>query len=178
MNTEDEYLFTDFDEIYNHFGAKTLQDRYSFIYEKMENYIQERYNDNSILINEDLLQQVIIDYFADIYRLKKFHRIEHVNPTKIAAYEVYWIWRRKPLQLSIQKNNSSKKLFANEGFLTMFIAHECLECNPTDPMTDEQEQAYLAFLRHINYYFKYRSVDKQALEIMLVAWNTGRIISK
>ena len=170
---ENEFAQVDYNDVRTHFGDDTIKDRYSFLYEKMNEYISERYSDGHLYINEDILQQAVMDYFVDIYRLKKFHRIERVNITKIVAYEVYWLWRRKPIQLSKASGNVTKDVFANEGFLTVFIAHECLGKDSLVPLNDDQENAYLNFLRHINYCLKYRNVEKQALESILMAFGTG-----
>ncbi len=178
MNNErNEYSQVPFDEIRSHFGDKTIKERYSFLYEKIQEYIDTRYENKELKINEDILHQAVMDYFSDIYRLKKFHKIERVNISKIVAYEVYWLWRRKPIQLMDEVGNSSKKVFSNEGFLTVFIAHELLGEEASIPMTDEQEKIYLNFLNHVYYCLKYRGVDKQSLETMLIAMETGKSIS-
>ncbi len=176
VNEDKEFNQIDFDEIRSHFGDKTIKERYSYIYEKIQEYIFERHEESVLSINEDILHQVVMDYFADIYRLKKFHRIERINITKIVAYEVYWLWRRKPIQILNTSNNSPKEVFANEGFLTVFIAHECLGVDATVPMSDDQEKAYLKFLSHINYCLKYRAIERQAIETMLMAVEMGKVL--
>lgn len=123
-----------------------------------------------------LSYDAIMDYYADIYRLKEFHKIEHINITKIVSYEVYWLLRRKPIQVKAMSIDS-KVVFANEGFLTTFIAHECLVPEETQPMNKEKEEVFFKYLRHINYHLKYRNVDKQNLEIMLYSFETGRFIA-
>lgn len=173
-----EYCQIPYDEIRNHFGDDKIKERYSFLYEKMSEYIEARYDESILIINEDILHQAIMDYFADIYRLKLFHKIDRVNITKIVAYEVYWLWRRKPIQLVNAFGNTSKMVFANEGFLTTFIAHACLgEDDALKPMSKEQEEKYLKFLSHINYCLKYRAIDKQSLETMLMATEMGKALA-
>lgn len=41
-------------------------------------------------------------------------------------------------------------------------------------MNPEEEETLLEFLRHLNYHLKYRSVDKQSLELMLYSYRTGQ----
>lgn len=48
----------------------------------MQDYIDEINQNDVIYINSSLLQQAVMDYFADIYRLKIFQKIEHANITK------------------------------------------------------------------------------------------------
>lgn len=166
-----------YNELVSHFGEETIQDRYKFLYDKMSEYIQARNIEDLVVINEDILQQMVMDYFADIYRLKSFHNIDKVNITKIVAYEVYWLLRRKPIQLINYSNNNSKLTFVNEGFLTTFIAHECLEPRATAPMSSAQEDDFMNYLKHVNYCLKYRYIDKQWLETVLYSLEIGKIIS-
>lgn len=165
-----------YDAIVNYFGLETIEDRYKYLYEKMQEYINERNLQESLLISEGLLQQVVMDYFTDVYRLKEFHKIENINMTKIVSYEVYWILRRKPIQINCT-SGGSHMVFANEGFATTFIAHEYLVPEEKEPLSPEKEEAFLTYLKHIYYHLKYRCVDKQCLETMLYSFETGKYIS-
>ena len=122
-------------------------------------------------INKELLQQAVLDYFTDIYRLKKFHGIDKVNITKILSYEVYWLLRRKPIQIKTNVEGDLK--FVNENFLTVFLAHEFLFYD-TEVATDAGEKIFFDYLKHISYHLKYRNVDKQNIEIMLLSFETGK----
>lgn len=165
-----------YDAIVKYFGKETIADRYKFMHDKMQEYINDRNLQNNLVIVESVLRQAIMDYFADVYRLKEFHQIENINMTKIVAYEVYWILRRKPIQLQGQ-SVESKLVFANEGFATTFIAHEYLVPEETEPLSQDQEDAFIKYLQHIYYHLKYRCVDKQCLEIMLYSFETGKYIA-
>ena len=156
--------------VLEHFGEEKINDRYNFVFSKLEQYIESKKLSDNVRIDKSLLQQVIRDYFTDIYRLKVFHNIVRVNITKIIAYEMYWFLKRKPLQII----NSDKDLpFVNENFATIFIAHEFLYKN-NEFMTDSGEDKLMAFLDHLSYHFKYRTVDKQNIELMLFAFETGK----
>ena len=87
-----------YNEILEYFSEETIGDRYRFLYDKLKAYIDDRNLSDRLIVNEHVLQQMLMDYFADIHRLKEFHKIEHTNKAKIIAYEVYWLLRRKPLQ--------------------------------------------------------------------------------
>ena len=169
-----------YNEITDHFGEETIRDRYRFLFDKMQEYIKERDQSNNLAVDESILQQAIMDYFADIYRLKIFHKIEHINKAKILAYEVYWILRRKPLQICnsiIEKgkdDQTQKLVFANEGFSVTLIANDLLMPKPTVPMSPEKESIILDFLDQLYYHFKYRVIDKQSLETVLYAFDTGK----
>lgn len=162
-----------YSEIVNYFGNKKITDRYKYLYDKMDAYIRARELEDQLVIHEGILQQVVMDYLVDIYRMKEFHKIDHAGPTKIIAYEAYWILRRKPLQ-PCEGALDSKLVFANEGFITTLVAHELLIQAGDEPMSQETEENLLEFLRHLNYHLKYRSCDKKNLELMLYAYQTGR----
>lgn len=162
-----------YNEIVDYFGEKTLTDRYRFIHDKLQEYIGARGLEESLYIHEGILQQAVMDYFVDIYRLKEFHKIDKVDIAKIMAYQIYWLLRRKPLQAA-PNCPDSKLVFANEGFATTLIAHECLIPATDEPMSQEEEEYLLEYLRHLNYHFKYRNLDKQDLELMIYAFQTGK----
>lgn len=166
-----------YDEILDHFGENTVSDRYKYIYEKMKKYLEERKLEKKVKINDKILQQAIMDYFADIYRLKKFHGIDRVNLNKINSYEIYWLLRRKVMQV-IEETEKDNLVFINEGFLTVFIAHECLSPEGSAPRTKEQENALLNYLSHLFYCFKYRNIDKQWLETILYSIDLGKILGE
>lgn len=159
-----------YDEIIAYFGKETIEDRYKYLYDKMQGYIDATKQSDVLYVNQSLLHQAVMDYFADIYRLKMFHKIKHVNITKIVAYEIFWILRRKPIQLK----EAGDVVFANEGFLTVFVTHELLVPEETEPLSQEQEKVFLNFLSHFYYYLKYRNVDKQSVETMLLSFETAK----
>lgn len=162
-----------YDELIQEYTEQTISERYMYLYDKINQYIVERKSENFLVINEELLQQAVMDYFTDVYRLKKFHRIEHINMTKIVAYEVYWLLKRKPIQLP-QHSEDNKYTFANEGFLTTFIAHEMLVPNESNMLSEDESDDFIKLLKHINYHLKYRNLDKQTLELLLLSFETGK----
>ena len=164
-----------YSEIVSYFGDQKITDRYKFLYDKMTEYIRVRGLEGNMHVQENILQQVVMDYFVDIYRLKEFHKLDKANITKILAYESYWILRRKPIQISAGALDT-KTIFANEGFVTTFLAHEFLMPQDGEPMTQEEEAQFLSYLRHLNYHLKYRNLDKQDMEAMLFSYETGRLL--
>ncbi len=67
-----------------------------------------------------LLNQAVIDYFADIDRLKNFHKIDKINYLKVHAYSAYWLLRRKPIQI-IQEDEDTELAFMNENFVASYL---------------------------------------------------------
>ncbi len=162
-------------EIENYFGDTKIADRYMFLYDKMMEYIRARGFDDKLMIHEGMLQQAVMDYFVDIYRIKEFHKIDKADMSKILAYEAYWILRRKPIQPHAGAQDD-RLMFANEGFVTTLLAHEFLIPSADEPLGRDQEDKVLEFLRHLNYHLKYRNIDKQNLELMMFAFLTGKSI--
>lgn len=165
-----------YDEILEYFGEKTIKDRYKYLYDKMAEYIEARNLKEILSINGGLLQQMVMDYFTDVYRLKKFHRINNINKTKIVAYELFWLLRRKPIQVCAEVENS-KVVFCNEGFAVTLLASELLVPKETEPLSNEKEEVFFKYLDHIYYHFKYRELDKQCLEAIILSFEAGKFFS-
>lgn len=162
-------------EIVNYFGEVKVTDRYKFLYDKMKEYIRVRGLEDKLFIQEGILQQMVMDYFVDIYRLKEFHKLDKANITKILSYEAYWILRRKPIQVA-PGQTEYRLVYANEGFVTTFLVHEFLIPGESEPMTKEEEEQFFSLLRQLNYHLKYRNLDKQDLELLLLAYQTGKMM--
>ena len=123
-------------------------------------------------VDEDLLHHAVMDYFADIQRLKDFHGIELANKNKIVAYEAHWILRRKPIQIVKERSNDADVWYLNEAFLTTLIAQECLSPYESEPLGDSIGMMR-DYLDHLLYHLKYRNVDAQSLELVIDAFSTG-----
>lgn len=170
-----------YSEVIDYFGENTIRDRYRFLCEKMQTYISERNLSNHLWVSEKILQQLVMDYFTDICRLQKFHKIENPNKAKILAYQIYWILRRKPIQIKAPESELSSEdarvVFPNEGFATTLVTTEFLMPKETIPLPEAEEKALFVFLDHLLYYFKYRNVDKQNLELILYSFYVGNVLS-
>ena len=87
------------------FGKLKIQERYCFVFELLDEFIKSSGFTDDLVISSPILNQVITDYFTDIYRLKAFHKdIKLVNEIKIYSYLAYWICRRKPIQIKNEFN--------------------------------------------------------------------------
>ena len=124
-------------------------------------------------IAESVLNQAVVDYFADIHRLKNFHHIEAVNYLKIHAYTAYWILRRKPLQIIQDDSKDVELAFVNERFVASYLLHY-LRGDYADVIIAESERlTYFEFVKNLEYYLRYRVVTPQMLETMLEAYQAG-----
>lgn len=93
------HLYDDYVDILKEFGKNRIQERFSDIYMAYQKYIQDNSLENTVRINDFTLMHAILDYFTDISRLKRFHKISHTNSFKVVSYEISWLLRRKPLQV-------------------------------------------------------------------------------
>ena len=83
-------------------------------------YIREARYEKHVACNERIMLNVLLDYYADIFRLKEFHDIQYVRTEKIFAYIAAWIVKRKPLQF-IHDTDEEKDVFVNERFAVFLL---------------------------------------------------------
>lgn len=172
-----ENTYTNYDELVGKVGLKIIESRVKQIAYEMDEFLKSYDLKDSAYIHEMLLTHAVLDYFSDIQRLKDYQKIEHINEIKIKAYETFWLLKRKPLQLSKQLE-SDKWLYINEKFLLVRLTNFMLQDNINVPMIQERKEAFTNFLDTLYYYLKFRKTDAQALELMLLAFQAGRLIGK
>jgi hypothetical protein len=152
--------------VYKAFGEDKIRERSAYLHGLLELFIVKMGLRGYVYINPDLLHQVILDYFSDIYRLKAFEGIRKANLHKINAYEAYWILRRKPLQLRIQ-DGGVQSVFVNENFVAQMLCETFVPAvSPTQPRDNND-----VFFRHLFYFLKYRPLEQRSLELALSALN-------
>ena len=155
------------------FGDDVVRDRFVYLYERMHSFLSANDLREKVTIQTDLLSQAVIDYFTDIYRLKEFQGIERANLQKIVSYEVYWLLRRKPMQVVADEGADNALAFVNERFLVTYMMHELLtELGKGVPEGDLPGEC-LDFVRHLEYHLKYRAVDPKNLELTIDAFRAG-----
>ena len=107
----------DYSDILSAFGKEKIEKRYEILQEYLSAFIKRHKYEDKVNIAESVLNQAVVDYFADIHRLKNFHHIEAINYLKIHAYTAYWILRRKPLQIIADDPKDVELAFVNERFV-------------------------------------------------------------
>lgn len=163
----------DYSELISAFGENKIEKRYSTLYEYLESFIKKHNYTKIVTIAESVLNQVVVDYFADIYRLKEFHKIEHINFLKIHSYTAYWLLKRKPIQI-IQDNDEDIELaFVNENFVTSYLLQFLYDERDDVIILPEDRQDYIEFVENLKYYLRYRIVTAQMIETMLEAYKAG-----
>ncbi len=121
------------------------------------------------------MTHAVMDYYSDIQRLKEYQKIERVNEIKIKAYETFWLLKRKPIQLMKQLEDD-KMLYVNEKFLLTRLTSFMLGEDMNIPLVEDKKKAYTNYLDTLYYYLKFRRCDAQAIELMLLAFQAGRVV--
>lgn len=150
---------------------KKFQHRYSALYADMQAYIVASGFQEKVRIDELILGSALVDYFEDIRRLKGFHHIPHINSIKLVAYMAYWLLRRKPLQMITLGKNL---LYVNERFVLAYILEFLSDAQKTN-ILDRENSGLSAFSESLFYFLKYRHLDAQGLEMIIMAFFAGQI---
>jgi hypothetical protein len=154
------------------FYEQVISDRFTYIYKKMEIFIQKSRFQNRVIICEKVLRQAIIDYFADIARLKHFHGIKHINKIKILAYTAYWLLYRKPLQI-VDEAEEHSKIFINERFVFSSLVMDYIDTRCNIGAHRVLQKKITDFTETCSYFLKYRRYTPQSLELMILAFEAG-----
>jgi hypothetical protein len=162
-------FYLGYDDIIREFGRGKIEKRYKTLLSALETFITKMEYKDSVLINETLLMYSLLDYFADISRVKSFHQIKHINEIKIIAYETYWLLKRKPLQI---KDSHKEYAFVNEQFALAHIVSFLAE--DRDSGVELMGSNDLDFFVNTLFYFlKYRLYDAQTIELFLLSFKAG-----
>jgi hypothetical protein len=153
------------------FGKTRFEKRYVEILDSLYEFIKQFDYSEKVRVNEFTLGYILFDYFADISRLKLFHKIDKVNEIKILAYESYWLLRRKPLQ-SIKDDKET--IFVNEQFVFTRIL-QFFNDEKEDRSSLLYDRKNLRFFTDSLFYFlKFRTIDAQSIEFFLLSFQSGR----
>lgn len=164
----------DYDELLRAFGEEKITARYETIYEYLTSFVERHEYTKKVVIAESVLNQAIIDYFADVYRLKEFHRIEHINFIKIHAYTAYWLLRRKPIQIIDDCIDDIDLAFVNEKFVASYLLQFLLGEHVNVIILEEDRQDFFEFANNLEYFLRYRTVTPQMLETMIESFQAGK----
>ena len=166
------------------FGETKISSRYEALLIKLRAFIKQIDLCDYIYVDKNLLWQSVLDYFADIARLKKFHGIKRANEDKMWPYTGYWIIRRKPLQIKSDTKNIENYMqlknelnFINEKFVLCFILKYLTY--PKRVKTDCEvhlKNKIDIFIENLFYYFKYRKCDPQSIELTMYSFKAGLVL--
>lgn len=152
------------------FTKETIENRFKTIYNFINSFIENNHLQEDVIISVDLLNNMIIDYFSDIYRIKEFQDIERTNFAKIYSYTAYWLLRRKVIQLK-KEVYEDKLSFVNEEMVTTYICSYLFETNVF--ILDSQQEQFAEFQKNLLYSLIYRTYSPQSIESMIYAFKAG-----
>ena len=170
-----EILYDSYHDIVEEFGRERIQNRFQDLLLEYEGYLKKHNLTNEdVMINTYSLQHAVLDYFTDISRLKKFHKINRVNTFKVTAYQVNWLLRRKPIQ--IVRDEEEKLVYINEKFILSHIMARFKNLVGYDfysELKPENQKVILGYIDSLFYYLKYRNCSSQVLEFALLSIGAG-----
>ena len=138
-------------------------------------FIDEAGYSEYVRCDERIMMNALLDYTADVHRLKDFHDIELIRTEKIAAYTVSWIIRRKPLQF-FKYPEKEKDIFVNERFAAYLIINECLSDDERKYIPEQYQKKFIEYTDLLLYYLKYRECNPQVLELAIESFKMGMIV--
>lgn len=168
----------DYNELVDSFGQEKIEARYIALYEYLESFIKRNKYEKNVMIANSVLNQVVIDYFTDIYRLKEFHKIKHINFIKIHAYIAYWLLRRKPLKIIEDNEDGVELALVNERFVASYLLQFLRGKHEKVFLLEEDRQDYMEFVKNMEYVLRYRTVTAQMLETVLESYMAGMAFYK
>ncbi len=171
------YLDTNrnYEYILDRVGEKKFRERLNEMVLSANQYIIEAGYEKHVECNERIMVNVLLDYFADIFRLKDFHGIENTRTEKIFAYTAAWIVKRKPLQF-IHDTDEEKDIFVNERFAAFLLLNECLLCGEKRFVSQKNKEKLDEYIDLLLYYLKYRECNPQVLELMIESFKMGTLV--
>ncbi len=168
----------DYEEIIEHFGKEKIMNRYDALEEYLNIFIERSKFKSNVIVSYNLLNQAVIDYFADIDRLKNFHHIDRINFIKVHAYSAYWLLRRKPIQIVDDNNSDTELAFINENFVASYLLQFLRGDNRGVVIRKDDRLEYDGFVENLKYVLRYRMVTPQMLETVLESYIAGRIFER
>lgn len=170
-----ENTYVKYDDLVSVVGEEVIKSRIWQISREMLDFLQANDLEQVAYVHRMALTHAVMDYFSDIQRLKDYQKIEHINEIKIKAYETFWLLQRKPIQLKEQLEDD-RLLYVNEKFLMTRLTSFMLGDEINRPIVGEEGVSFKNFLNTLYYYLKFRRCDAQSIELMLLAFQAGKLV--
>lgn len=163
-----------YDYLLEEFEEKKIEERFESLYEYLCDFVEENNLEGKVYVSIELLEQVVVDYFVDVYRLKKFHHIEKINDNKIHAYTAYWLANEKVLQI-VPSDSCDKRLTAvNEWMVTSYLVSYLFgEDGKSTVINEKNSKTIQEFKENLQYSLRYRQYTPYMLETVLIAFSAG-----
>lgn len=164
----------DYKDLIKDVGKKEFDSRFRELLRQITEFLEEAGYQEHVECNERILYHVLLDYYSDIRRLKDFHKIIHTKTDKVMAYLIYWIVRRKPIQFT-GFTEMEKDIFVNERFACYLLFAESVMGNVNKQLNADECAAYKNYVESLLYYFKYRQINPQVIELLIETFKIGRL---
>lgn len=168
---------SDYIEMIKQIGKEKFYARLKELLDTADKFIEESGYKGNVECNERIMTTVLLDFYADIFRLKDFHNIEKERTEKIIAYTVAWIIKRKPLQF-IKFTEDERDIFVNERFAAYLMINECLTCGQKIIVLKDNKKKLDEYIELLFYYFKYRECNPQVIELAIESFKMGTLVIK
>ena len=167
----------------NNLAPEIFRKRYINLFMEIQDILKKMSLIEYCTVNNELLWKAVLDYFADISRVKAFHEHKHVQIDKIISYETYWLLRNHPIQ--IDKPDGIDKLFVHVNeyvFSFLFIKKLAIRLSKSfessiqvDDLTTKFEEHELAeeFRKKLYYTFRFRPYTHQSLLLLIEGFMTA-----
>ena len=171
-------VYGKYDELIAEFGEQEIQEQISCLLLQCKEFIRRLHAEDVVVVNTRLLTHAVLDYYSDVSRLKSFHKIQNINDIKDLAYKAHWILKRRPLQISVDSQEDDTLTFINEKFIMSLISSYFLSDDVAAPIVDETLTIYRNFLNSFFYALKFRNLDAQAIELLILGFCAGCHLGK
>lgn len=153
-------------------NKEEISSYYDWLNNLLIDFVQKKGYQDQVIVSDDILKHVIIDYFVDIDRLKEFQKIEKVHASKIYAYMSFWLLRHKPLQLTVSEG-AADLAFINEEFATYIIRSYLFSEPENVAILANKRECIDSFVATMLYCFQYREYSAKSIELMILAFQAG-----
>lgn len=171
-----------YDEVIKEFGIDKIKERYEYLRQQINEFLEVSNYKNITKCNDIILMHVIIDYYSDIQRVKKFHDIPFANVNKINAYLIFWILKRKPIIYTLTNHEENDQdlndIFVNERFCVSLVVNEILFVNDNPILCKDILNEYEDYIHLLLYNFKYRYLDAYSIELFISSFKTATNIER
>lgn len=172
-NVETKYSESGYQYLITKFGEEKISSRFDFVNSLLSDYIKQHNYEGRLIISQNHVEHIIIDYFVDIDRLKEFQEIEKTNEIKIYSYLAYWMLRHKPLMI-VKEDEQDDLVFVNENCVTDFLCSFLFSDPDNVPYVEEEKKKIDEFVKTLEYHLAYRNYTAQNFELVLLAFGAGR----
>lgn len=103
-----------------------------------------------VYVNGYLLREAVESYFCDVYRLKFFRPVNHINEHKKAAYMMKWLARVRPVQIRQGFGPDMPTIMAN-AYFALVVGLNLLDVE-YDARDDEWWKTFIVEMTYLLHY--------------------------